>query len=349
MKVLFAPDWRNGVPYQRLLADALAAHDVHITFLSDYKRVLPLARLVRQHHADLLHLHWPESYYPRLRDRWNVWRRARFRADLALAAQHTPYALTAHNLHEHNFAHLPFGHANYAAAYRRARLIFAHSAVARDRLVEAYAVQAEKIHLIPHGDLSVVMPPPLPQTEARARLGLPAGPLCLMFGTVEPYKGQEEVLAWWRTARPGAMLIIAGKPYTREYDETIRHAAEGLPRVALHLQWLTDPELALFLSAADVAIFNYRTIFTSGAASLARSWGLPILLPARLDTVDLAEPDPRVSRFHTFESDFAEKLQAILATPPSHAAAASWREQTAWSRVAELTAAGYRDALATAT
>jgi hypothetical protein len=335
MKVLFAPDWRNGVPYQRLLADALAAHDVSVTFLSHYKRLLPLTRLVRQHRAELLHLHWPEAYYPALGDRWDFWRRARFRADLTLAARHTPFVLTAHNLQEHNYGHRPFARANYAAAYRRAR----------ERLVATYGLRAENIRIIPHGDLSVVMPPPLGQAEARARLGLPAGPLCLMFGAVEPYKGQEEVLAWWRNAQPDAMLVVAGKPNTPEYGETIRRAAEGLPRVALHFQWLADPELALFLSAADVALFNYRTIFTSGAASLARSWGLPVLLPARLDTVGLAEPDPRVWRFDRLETDFAEKLAGVLSIAPDYAAAASWREETAWPRVAELTAAGYREAL----
>ena len=51
------------------------------------------------------------------------------------------------------------------------------------------------------------------------------------------------------------------------------------------------------LSAADAAVFNYRTIFTSGAAALARSWGVPILIPSRLATVALDEPAPTVFRF----------------------------------------------------
>jgi hypothetical protein len=166
-----------------------------------------------------------------------------------------------------------------------------------------------------------------------------------MFGVVEPYKGQQEVLEHWRRANPEAMLIIAGRPHTEEYGATIRQAAEGLPNVVLRLNWLDDPALALYLSAADCALFNYRTIFTSGAASLARSWGLPILLPARLDTVDLAEPDPRVRRFDRFETDFGPQLATTLTTPADYSAATPWREQTSWRRAAELTAAGYRAAL----
>jgi glycosyltransferase involved in cell wall biosynthesis len=346
MKVLFAPDWRD-CPYQRLLAEALGPHGVEVTFLNHYKRLLPLTRLVREHRADLLHLHWPEAYYPRLRDGRDFFRRARFRADLALASRHLPLVLTAHNLQEHNAGKLPFARANYAAAYRRARLIFAHSAAARDALVESYGLRAEKICVVPHGDLSVAMPPPVPPGEARARLGLPASPLCLMFGAVEPYKGQEEILAWWRETQPAAQLVIVGRPGTAEYGEALRKIAEGVPNVSLQFRWLSDAELALYLSAADCTVFNYLTVFTSGAASLAHSWGLPILIPSRLTTVDLHEPDPRVFRFAQVGSEFAQKLQAALQIAPDFTAAADWRGSIAWPRIAAQTVDAYRAVLET--
>jgi glycosyltransferase involved in cell wall biosynthesis len=345
MDVLFAPDWRNGVPYQRLLAEALERFDIKVGFLSHYKRVLPLARLLRQSRADLLHLHWPEAYYPRLRDTWDKFRRARFVFDLTLATHRVPLVVTAHNLCEHNLEHLPFARANYSAAYHRARLVFAHSTTARTRLVETYGVDERKIRVVPHGDLSVVMPPPVPRDDARARLGLPSGPICLMFGAVEPYKGQEEVLAYWKSARPTARLLIVGRPKSAAYGRAIEQLAENVPNVTLHFQWLTDPELALFLCAADCTLFNYRKIFTSGAASLARSWGLPILIPARLDTVDLAEPDPRVLRFEALDERFAQKLQAALAVLPDYDSAEVWREKISWPRIAEATATGYHEVL----
>lgn len=347
MNVLFAPDWRQGVPYQSLLAEALVAAGVHVDFLSDYKRVFPLTRLLKEHPADLLHLHWPEAYYSRKRDWWDGFRRARFVPDLTLATRHTPFVLTAHNLMEHNERPI-FAHTNYAAAYRQARLVFAHSAVAAAELTRVYGISENKIRIVPHGDLSVMMPPPVPQAEARALLGLPDGPLCLMFGAVEPYKGQEEVIAHWRQARPGASLVIVGKPRDAAYAATIHEAAKNLPNVILRLGWLADADLALYLSAADVALFNYRTIFTSGAASLARSWGLPLLIPGRLTTVDLAEPDPRVARFDRLDGDFTDRLATILETKPDYAGAAPWRAQTAWSHIAKLTAAGYREVLGVA-
>jgi glycosyltransferase involved in cell wall biosynthesis len=345
MKVLFAPDWRQGVPYQRLLAEALAAREVNVSFLSHYKRLLPLARMVHATHCDIFHLHWPEAYYPQMRDRLDMLRRARFSVDLLLGTWHMPYVLTAHNLCEHNQHHLAFARLNYATAYRRANLVFAHSAASRARLEEVYGVDPAKVRIVPHGDLSVAMPPPVPRAEARAQLSLPDGPICLMFGAVEPYKGQEEVLAYWNEARPGVHLLIVGKPKSSEYCETIRRAADGVANVTLRLQWLSDPELGTYLSAADCALFNYRTIFTSGAASLARSRGLPILLPTRLDTVDLAEPDPRVIRFEALDNRFPDKLAAALSIASDFNSAEKWREQISWARVADLTVAGYREVL----
>ena len=55
MKIVFAPDWRSGVPYQRLLAEALQRRGLTIDFLSEYRRVLPLARAMKNHPGDLLH------------------------------------------------------------------------------------------------------------------------------------------------------------------------------------------------------------------------------------------------------------------------------------------------------
>ena len=346
MKVLFAPDWRAGVPYQRLLAEALAPHGVEVEFLRNYRRILPLTRLIadrkREGRVDLLHLHWPEAYYPPLKDGRDWFRCFRFPLDLALATRRCPLAITAHNLIAHNRATEPFAFRNARSALRRARVVFAHSEPAKATLVSTYGLEPERIRVVPHGDLSVAMPPPVPRAEARARCGLGEGPVVLIFGAIEPYKGIEEVLAQWEQTRPEVDLVIAGKPSTPEYGAAIQQAAAGVRSVTLRLERLSDEELACWLSAVDVVLFNYRAIFTSGAASLARSWGVPILFPARFETVDLGEPSPFVSRYSDFGKTFTFALARALATRPSFDAAANWRESIRWSEIARRTAVGYR-------
>ncbi len=343
---VFAPDWRNGVPYQRLLAESLPPHGVNVAFLSDYKRIFPLRRLLSARRCDILHLHWPEAYYPAKGDAWDWFRRFRFPFDLAGAVRGRALAVTAHNLHAHNRAGKSFEFRNARAALRSAGVVFAHSEIAKVRLVETFGLSPEKIRIIPHGDLSVTLGPPVSSAEARAALGLKCGRLAIVFGAVEPYKGQEEIIAWWKQAKPDATLAIIGKPHTAEYRMHIEQLTADAPNIVTKFGWLDDAQLKLWLCASDATIFNYRQIFTSGAANLARSLGLPMLLPVRLDTVALDEPSPFVHRFERLDSDFAAKLEAAFRTAPDFAAAAKWRADCTWDRVAQLTSDGYRAALA---
>jgi glycosyltransferase involved in cell wall biosynthesis len=344
MEVVFAPDWRSGVPYQRLLAEALGRHGARVTFLEGYKRILPLRRLLATHRCDVLHLHWPEAYYPRKGDVWDWFRRARFSLDLRGATRRCRLATTAHNLHAHNRSSESFAARNTRAAHRRAGVVFAHSSVAKDRLVQAFGLAAEKVRVIPHGDLSVTLGIPVPQAGARAELGVGSGKVALIFGAVEPYKGQEEIIDWWRKNHPPATLAIVGNPITPEYAAQLTAVIGGAANIVTRFGWLPDEQLRLWLSAADAAIFNYREIFTSGAANLARSWGLPMLLPARLDTVVLDEPSPYVHRFAGW-AEFGARLDAAFGIPPDFTAAAAWRAACSWDEVARLTAEGYRRAL----
>ncbi|MGC3988615.1 MAG: glycosyltransferase family 4 protein [Chthoniobacteraceae bacterium] len=343
MNALFAPDWRAGVPYQKLLADALNAQGVTVDFLSHYRRGFPLWRGVDQARHDVFHLHWPEAYYAKMHDRFDGLRNLRFAFDLAVATRRLPLVLTAHNLLAHNRGHERLAHFNMAAVARRASGIIAHSEAAAKKVASTFSVDAGKITVIPHGDLSVSTGAPVPREEARAGLGIGHEKICLMFGTVEPYKGLEEIIALWKQPPTGARLVIVGRPNTKEYGAAIASLCADNPAIDARLGWLEDDELHRWLSAADAVIFNYRTIFTSGAACTARSYGLPILLPSRLDTVDLGEPHPLVLRFEP--QTFQPVLQRALETPPDYTAAAAWRALTAWDAIATRTAQVYREAI----
>jgi glycosyltransferase involved in cell wall biosynthesis len=345
IRILFAPDWRAGGPYQTLLADALVRRGADVRFLRDYKRVLPLSRLLSDQECDILHLHWPEAYYPHKGDGFDLFRTARFPHDLSWATHKTILVTTAHNLRVHNRAHGLLVERNVRFANRRSKLVFAHSDGAKRQLVQAFGLNPTSVRIIPHGDLSAALRHPVSQTAARTQLGLAGGKLAIMFGTVEPYKGLEDVVAWWHKARPPIHLAILGRPSNKRYAAQISRAIGDSAQILSRLEFLSDSALSLWLSAADVVIFNYREVFTSGAASLARSYGVPLLLPRRLDTVELDEPTPYVRRFTDIASDFRVELDAALSVRPDFAAAASWRQQCSWDRVADLTLEGYRRAL----
>lgn len=346
MRVLFAPDYRKGVAYQELLADALASENVDVDFLGGQRRVFPLARGVGRCERDLLHLHWPEKYFVSKRDGADWFRKLRYPLDLVLGTRRLPLVVTAHDLRPHNRASESLVDANFKFTFKRAAAVFIHSPAALEAIVDTYGVDRSKCHLIHHGDLSVPFGRLPLREEARQTLGVGNRErICMMFGTVEPYKGIELVIEHWRRNQTSATLAIVGNPLTAEYKRELIGLAAGVSSIRMDLAWQTDEALKQWLAACDAVVFNYRTILTSGAASLARSLGLPILLPWRLNTIALDEPHPLVFRFDDFETDFDEQLGMALQSRADYDLAGKWRELTNWRAVASATAAVYQSVL----
>jgi len=154
------------------------------------------------------------------------------------------------------------------------------------------------------------------------------------------------LVAWWVREKPGASLAVVGKVWDRPLAQKLTDLARGSDEVLLRFGFTSDEETKAWFSATNCAVTNYTAIFTSGVACLARSWGVPILLPHRLTTIDLAEPHPSVFRYESLSADFAAVLQRALVRGTDYEAAAPWRQATAWDVMAERTAAIYERALA---
>jgi beta-1,4-mannosyltransferase len=338
MNVVFAPDWRLGNPYQHLLSAELARHGTNVTFLDGYKRVMPLTRGIRGGNVEILHLHWPEAYFPdkglRLVDLLREWR---YTADLYLATRHAKLVATAHNL----FPHWGRGRASYwwnmRYTYRSAKRVVAHSKAAASELVSRFGVRLDRIAIIPHGDLSISESRLPDRPSARTALGLPKSEsLAIMFGAVSPYKGIEQVIDFWNSQRPRMKLAVVGKAASAEYSQALKVRAKGSDVVVLEIdQFVPDVRLALWLAAADVCIFNYRDILTSGSAIHARTLGIPLLFPSRLRFTELGEPDPRVMRFDALNDNFVRMLSRSESLGRDYEAAAWYREAISWERIAE--------------
>src|SRR5205823_14681190 len=80
-----------------------------------------------------------------------------------------------------------------------------------DLMCATFVVSSQRCHVIPYGDHSVGMGDPMPRADARRQLNLPqTAKVCLVFGTVSPYKGSEEIIQFWVRNRIPYHLVIAG-------------------------------------------------------------------------------------------------------------------------------------------
>ena len=345
LKVIFAPDWRDGNPYQQDLGRELIAQGVELHYLDHYRRGFPLTRGLKAYPSDsIFHLHWPNPYLGRS-DAWLSWLRAiRFPLDLKWSLAGRPLVITAHNLFPHHSHHSSLIQRAVGKMYRQADRVIAHSQTAAGAIAQQFHIPTEKTRVIRHGLVSDLIHPLPDRMESRQALNLPPhSPLCLMFGAASPYKGIEEVLQYWVQHKPDCDLAIVGKPATEEYGAHLKELATANSRIHLRLDFVTNEELRQWLASSDCCLFNYEKILTSGSVHPPRSLGIPILLPDRLDTLELDEPSPRVIRFRTFAPNFHNQLLQCLDIGCDYDSAADWRESHAWSRIAEQTVELYRE------
>jgi glycosyltransferase involved in cell wall biosynthesis len=262
--------------------------------------------------------------------------------DWALLPPRRPRLLTAHDVLPREAR--PAQRAGQRALYARMDAVIVHSEHGAARLRDEVGVDAEKVHVIPHGafhELAAVEPAPLPAEVGgpglapsggrdRAPTSGPdraptRGPIALCFGLMRPYKGLDVLVEAWRRAAlpPGAELWIAGRP--RMDVEPLR--AVSPPGVRWITRFVSDAELAALFRAADLAVLPYREIDQSGVLYTALAFGTPLLLTAvggfpevaRTGAGELVAPgDPDA---------LAQALGALLGDPARRAALAEAAEK----------------------
>jgi beta-1,4-mannosyltransferase len=111
-------------------------------------------------------------------------------------------------------------------------------------------------------------------------------------GLIRPYKNVEGLLAAFAGTAGGPVpltLRVAGAPRSPDLAERVQAAAALDDRVTLFLGYLTDDELSLALTEADLVVLPYREMHNSGAALLALSLDRRVLLPDNEVNAALAE------------------------------------------------------------
>jgi glycosyltransferase involved in cell wall biosynthesis len=174
--------------------------------------------------------------------------------------------LTVHDLLPHNTgqSHKQTFHDLYQLVDR----IICHSDTVRERLAEEFAVPVEKVSVIAHGPLFYDLPVTPEQILQSFTLD-PRKLLVLWQGIISPYKGIDLLLEAWQrveatTEQPHLLIAGTGSPQLLEQiREQIRRL--NLQRVQLHPRFISAEELVALYRAADIVVYPYRAITTSGA------------------------------------------------------------------------------------
>ncbi len=117
------------------------------------------------------------------------------------------------------------------------------------------------------------------QSKAKESLQIPADKkVLLFFGFIRDYKGLDILIDAVSKLDDSYVLVIAGEVYGNfeKYQKQIDALNIG-PRVIKHVRYISDDEVPLFFSAADVCVLPYRSATQSGVTSIAWHFNLPVI------------------------------------------------------------------------
>ena len=276
MNVAFLPVYAN--PYQRLLAEGLGRAGVAVAMLPG----LPSAAWLRANRAttDVLHFHWLYGLYMA---QWRTpWQAAAFLRRFRLArALGYRIVWTAHNILPHRVAGLgPLHRAVRRLMMAEADAVIVHCEAGRRALLARFPRRGPTV-VIPIGSYGGLYPGAADRATARARLGLGgAAFVTLTLGNIAAYKGLERFAAVFRaTAGGDDVALIAGRDRDAAVVRRLRRAAAADGRIRLHVGYVPDDTVQLYLAAADVLVAPFERILTSSSVVVGLSYGLPVVAP----------------------------------------------------------------------
>lgn len=186
--------------------------------------------------------------------------------------------LTVHDLLPHDTGEEH--KAVYVELYAKMDALICHSESIRARLATEFGVPAAKVAVIPHGPFFYDLPPAGSDAVLREFALEPGQLMVLWQGIIFPYKGIDLLLeAWQRVEETSdACLVIAGTGAPELLEQIRAQVAElGLKRVKLHFRFISTEELVALYRAADVVVYPYRAITTSGALATGLALGKTIV------------------------------------------------------------------------
>ena len=170
------------------------------------------------------------------------------------------------------------------ASYRFADAVLVHSEFQREELIQFARVEADKVHLVPHGPY-LYENTGQTREALRAALNIPiSAEVALFFGQIRKDKNLGTFLAALAESDTDSHLIVAGQPGGRhESAEHYRSLAAELgiaERVHFFFGHVPDAEVARYFEASDWVALPYRETFTSqsGVLNIAAQFNRPVLV-----------------------------------------------------------------------
>lgn len=292
-----SPSWIDSF-YIGNLVRGLQAEGVDFDLPADESGDFLSARWLRANAGvvDVLHFHWTHYHYTADTRSRSVSELGKFIGKLMLARR-LGYRIvwTMHNYMPHERTYPQLHYLERFMFARLAHAVIVHCTHGR-YLLQHKLLRRNRTYVVPLGDFGPYLSVLPSREDARQRIQIAdeCGTI-IFFGMIRPYKQVSQLIQEFQSLDDHnlRLMIIGVTPFTELRNDIITLAATD-SRISLRLEYVSDEELAIYLAAADVAVFPYRDILGSGSVMLALSCGLPVVAPkigcpAELVTSDCGE------------------------------------------------------------
>lgn len=280
MKIVHLPSYEVN-PYQRNLAEAQRklGHEV----LEGGGGGSFLRTALFQWKADVLHFHWLHPYLLRPNRLGSVLRSLRFLLEIMMIRlTGTRIAWTIHNLKNHDNHHTGIERFFSIPFARCCRVCIVHSEHAAEMAGRRFFIRRKRLQVIPHPSYVGLYPDVMTREESRTKLGIPREAFVFLFlGRINAYKGIFDLIEAFQGLGTDERLrlLIAGSPENDATRDRILKETVSDERILAVLERIGDDDLQMYFKAADVAVYPYRQILTSGAVILGMSFGSFLIAP----------------------------------------------------------------------
>ena len=169
----------------------------------------------------------------------------------------------------------------YAKIYCLADRIICHDEHARNRLIAEFGVENDRISVIPHGELFAKK-----KQEPHGSISLTTTQnkecVVLCQGIIRPYKGIPFLLQAWKAARNSGLqaslwIVGTGEENILQQIERDSVALDLGSSVRLDFRFVSVEELSRYYQDADILVYPYSDVTTSGALMTGIGYGKPII------------------------------------------------------------------------
>ena len=154
-----------------------------------------------------------------------------------------------------------------------------HSNSDKELITKSYGIEKDSIVVIPHGIYDQYNK--IESSIAKTRAGIKDDFIVLFFGLLRPYKGVKYLISAFehlpRDLIEKSRLLIVGE--TWEDKKSVEFAKESRysNKITVVDRYVSDEDVALYFSTADVLVLPYTRASQSGVAHIGMAFGLPII------------------------------------------------------------------------